>query len=115
MPAFSPLAGFSPNCCAVRVHTEHWADAVTALARDKKKITKIKLHFLIPFINLQVTPKLKAGVPNISLKEVLGRQPKKKAAKAASCRDHVLLLAQGHLPAVRSVLVVAPRAFEFSG
>lgn len=43
MPEFNPFAGFSPNCCAVRVHTEHWASTLTEESRkvkNKKKKNK---------------------------------------------------------------------------
>ena len=40
MPAFSPFAGFSPNCWAVRVQIEHWASAVVTM--NKKASIKIQ-------------------------------------------------------------------------
>ena len=46
MPAFKPFAGFSPNCWAVRVQTEHWALA-SRMAIDEVKINK-KTNFFIP-------------------------------------------------------------------
>ena len=40
MPAFNPRAGFSPNCCAVLVQTEHWA---FTLLEKRKELIKRKM------------------------------------------------------------------------
>lgn len=39
-----PLAGFSPNCWAVLVQMEHWADAA---CRKKSPKVSINIRFLI--------------------------------------------------------------------
>ncbi len=38
MPAFKPLAGFSPNCWAVFVQIEHWASAIPLPKMEKKEM-----------------------------------------------------------------------------
>ncbi len=36
IPAFKPLAGFSPNCAAVLVQIEHWASVIPFPKMEKK-------------------------------------------------------------------------------
>jgi len=51
MPALRPLAGFSPNCCAVRVQTEHWA--VAGLVQKMDRLTIKTAMIKILFMTLQ--------------------------------------------------------------
>jgi len=53
MPAFSPVAGPSPNCCAVLVQMEHCANR--ALLNAIKKMNINATHF---FIRQPVSAKL---------------------------------------------------------
>lgn len=47
IPVFSALAGFSPNCCAVLVQMEHWADRSADTSVSAAKTNKIKHHRFI--------------------------------------------------------------------
>ncbi len=47
MPEFIPFAGFSPNCWAVFVQIEHWADTSMADKEKRRKKTDFKTHFFI--------------------------------------------------------------------
>ena len=54
MPLFMPCAGFSPNCCAVLVQSEHCA--VTVFLDDNKKIKANDNMMVIFFIeNVKLT------------------------------------------------------------
>ncbi len=49
IPAFKPLAGFSPNCWTVFVQIEHWA-CVLLIIKIEKKVMKnniIKAFFIV--------------------------------------------------------------------
>ena len=63
IPLFIPLAGFSPNCCAVFVQMEHWAPAcklssklTTSMVTTRFKLTTFKLTIQTP--KLSKLPKL---------------------------------------------------------
>ena len=43
MPAFNPLAGFSPSCCAVLVQTEHCADATSTDKINRSRKAKNRM------------------------------------------------------------------------
>ena len=43
IPAFMPLAGFSPSCWAVLVHTEHWPTACCAPSVKKTSNKRINI------------------------------------------------------------------------
>jgi len=49
IPAFKPLAGFSPNCAAVLVQIEHCARAISVPKIEKKvmKNNMIKTFFIV--------------------------------------------------------------------
>ena len=48
IPAFKPLAGFSPNCCAVFVQIEHCAEELLTKPKEEKiMIDNISTHFFI--------------------------------------------------------------------
>lgn len=60
MPAFNPRAGFSPNCSAVRVQTEHCACTVADIKNRQKDKIRIKRYFFMALrVRLQVTTKSK--------------------------------------------------------
>lgn len=43
IPLFKPSAGFSPNCCAVFVHKEHWEKAPQLNVTRNKNAKRIDL------------------------------------------------------------------------
>lgn len=54
MPAFNPLAGFSPNCWAVRVQMEHCAVLSAGRCSNKmRENIKTVNHFFIPALFVQ--------------------------------------------------------------
>gem|GEM_PF-3510658 len=53
MPLFIPCAGFSPNCCAVLVQSEHWAfTAFVDISKTNKANDNMMVIFFIQVVKL---------------------------------------------------------------
>jgi hypothetical protein len=63
IPLFIPLAGFSPNCCAVFVQMEHcaWDDKLTPKLKTNIVTTRFK-----PTLNYKLTAQTITQVPSAS-------------------------------------------------
>ena len=79
MPALRPFAGFSPSCCAVRVHTEHWASEDREALIIRIAITSTSQNFRLRIIlqNYGIALQKETSAVNIQqkLSDLFGRSP----------------------------------------